>query len=435
MTTATATRRYSPSSLRVFESNCPAALDMYEAGEPIDRDGFATGTVAHACLEEISKATHAGGFELHENQVKATADRVMRHLLTEGREFHGHREPPPPPGAAIEGRDLAIEWAKWHPFQPGSFAELEGAFDSAWQPVDWRDPSARFRLVLDHADTVDATDEEGGSGNLLVIRDYKSAWGAGEKSLDTLQMRAQVVAAMLIVEHKAGGSEAVEYAGIRVEIGNLRTRKIHGRDLYPWTNEEHRALIIGWRDDLSAVMDAADRNAGDRPFRPGAGCLGCAYVSRCSAAQAFASATGEPMTAEEIARQFMVAQAQRDALFPRVKAVADKGSIPCDGKLVGYVGVTGREPIPEAGALLLDAWLTFGGMDPSADEVSVGAVHGLLRVLGIGISQAEKVAAAIHKPGSEPDWKDARQNLVAAVSTPAVRPSFGVHSGGGPGEI
>lgn len=433
MTTAEAVRRYSPSSLRVFESNCPAALDMYESGEPIDRDAFAVGTVAHACLEAIAKATHRDGFELHENQVKSTADGVMRKMLAEGRAFHGKHEPPPPPNAAIEGRDLAVEWAKWHPFQPGSFAELEGAFDSEWRPVEWGDPSARFRLVLDHADTVDATDEEGGGGNLLVIRDYKSAWNAGDKTLDSLQMKAQVVAALLIVEHRAGGSESVEYAGIRAEIGNLRTRKIHQRTLWPWTNEDDRALILGWRDDLSAVMDAADRNAGSRPFRPGSGCLGCAYVSRCSAAQAFASATDEPMTATEIARQFMVAQARRDALFPRAKAVADGGFIEVDGRRVGYLGTPGREAIPEAGALLLDAWLCFGGLDPSGDTFSADAVHGFLRTLGLGVTQAEKVAGVIHKPGTDEDWKEARQNLVNAVTTPIVKPSFGVHHGGSEG--
>ena len=59
-----------PTTLHLFSSACPHALDLWEARAPYDRDVFAAGTAAHAVLEVVGLAQKKLGLVLSEAQAR-----------------------------------------------------------------------------------------------------------------------------------------------------------------------------------------------------------------------------------------------------------------------------------------------------------------------------------------------------------------------------
>ena len=84
-----------PTTLRLFATCCPMAVQHYEDGTPQDRSIFATGTAAHDVLHALA----VNGPDSVDDTVAA--------LLTAGREGVD-AEPPLHPDPVFAGRDLAL---------------------------------------------------------------------------------------------------------------------------------------------------------------------------------------------------------------------------------------------------------------------------------------------------------------------------------------
>ena len=421
--------RYSPTALKMYGESCPRALDHYTANAPIDRSVFHVGTVAHAIIEDIGNAATERGHVIEGLEAERVADASMSRLLTDGR----RHEPPPPPDAATEGRLIALAWNERHPLLPDARHELRAAFDREWRAVPWDDGGARLRMVMDCQFVTDETDEEGFGGVFLVVRDYKSAWPAGPKELGingsgdvtgdpSIQMRAQAVAAWLAVESD-GDSRA---NAIRLEIGNLRTRRIWSRDLRPWSDGEDGDALLRWRDELESIMSSADAQAerGPRPARVGGGCIGCAYVLRCEEAKEWAEDVADDAEPAHIVKAFAAAQARRDALAALAREATKEGPFPLlDGFSVGFVGKDSKSATDDAGTVALGAWLdAVANIEADAAEIPAGAVRGLLTAMGgLSVSQLTKLAKRIAED------KEEREAWLATVLEVNEAPRFGVH--------
>ena len=75
----------------------------------------------------------------------------------------------------------------------------------------------------------------------------------------------------------------------------------------------------------------------------------------------------------------------------------------------------------------MDEWLRKSGADPYADEVSAGAVRGLLKAMAPGVANIN-AAAKVAFPGR--DGAKDRENLVEALTEPTTSPEFGVWPAG-----
>lgn len=390
---------YRPTTLKLASRHCPRALDYYEEGRPHDRSQYAVGIAAHAVLEALGRA---GG-----EHAQAVADGVLYALTTAGRTFDNHAEPPLPLDEAIEGRDLALRYAAGHTFDPQARYELGVGFDRDWRPVGYssgeaRSGEARFRLIFDVLEVATEEDEEQ-AGEGVVVLDYKTAWSTSAAELDTMQMRAQAVCAMLLPSER-------ENAFVRQEVVNLRTEQTFSRTI--WSDAEGLALLDRWRRDLDLAMNALDEMPRPRPARPGAGCLGCPWVSSCEPAREYLEQVRLPDSPEALARAYATAEAMRDEFREAAQAALDElGAVEVDGARVGTVGLPRREPKEDAALLLLERWQQAGG-----------EVRGLLKAMAPGKAALDAAARALY-----PKDKTAREALIEELTVPVTVKRFGIH--------
>lgn len=477
--------RYRPTTLRLADRHCPRAVDFYEADRARFRDIFAAGIAAHAVLDVLGMLTQRRGAALDEATARAAADDTAKKLMVDGRTFDGAAEPPLPASAVLEGRDLALAWALRHPLSPTARYELGAGFDRDWRPVGYG-PAARFRLILDVFDIVEEeAGEESGGGRGVVVRDYKSAWSTDLSELDTVQMKAQAVAAALLVAAPiqivgpppgaeqmaelirkaaaspimlpAAGAEVVELRPldfVRQEVVNLRTQQTFGRTIY--LDEAGQAVLAGWQRDITMTMDALDElqprvrvgqvlassrercevvaegrlMVGPRPARPGAGCVGCPWVLSCADAASLAvdvlGVVGGTFDAATLGAAYAIVEGQRDALRALVEAAADEGAVPVPGGRVGMVGRPAREPKKAAPRLAWDAWRAAVAQRTGAEgeALDAAALPGFLQALKVGGTGLEAVAKVL-----APRDKAAQAALLAGWMDETTRRSFGVHKG------
>lgn len=370
----------------------------------MDREQFQPGISAHAVLQALTEAANRQVNVQDADKARAIGEAVARTLMTEGRSFDGVPEPPMSPDAAVEGRDLALEWAAWNPIEPGAQAEVGLAIDAKGNACDYDDPAARYVAILDDLRLV-ATGDEEWSGRAAVFTDYKSAWPTDASELDTVQMRGQAV--LVAALH----GEEVDLLTRRVV--NLRTRQAFEHHLSP---EEDRDTLEQWKRDILALCDAADET---RDARPGAGCAGCPWAHCCPDAWAAVK------DAKDVALQFATAQAVRDDLFDLAKLVCKEVPQPIPGGTVGYHAKDARQP---HGTAYRDAALEWFGIPPEqSDEWAAqnSKLLGFLASLDIGMSQVNALAKALHP---ERGTKVAREEFVERMTEPAVRRQFGVQA-------
>lgn len=386
-----------PTTLRLFVDRCPAAVDLYEANAPADRSVYATGTAAHDVLDTIAR------FGLGSAAIEDTVQK----LITSGR-GGVDAEPPLPPDRVFAGRNIALAYAEAKGV-PEGWPELGLAFDEAWNPVEYTSDAAWFRVRLDLAFVASVDDEES-VGIGIVVRDYKTAWTAGEDLLDSIQMRAQAVAAVSqwqVFEL----TERPDF--VRREIVNLRTMRTFSVDL--WLDEDGNAQIEQWRQDI-ATMSAAV-NAKPRRARPGIHCLGCEYVAVCPAARALAE--GMPVDPVDIAEAYAAAQGVADELRELAKAAADGGAIETPDGVVGYIAKDKRQAKPDAYRSLWDAWTKGREIDSATD----GLARGFLASLNWGSGMVEAAAKGLF-PGRK--QAQARREFVAGLVETVTHKEFGV---------
>lgn len=363
--------------IRLALAHCPAALDFHERRTPVvDRRFFETGIAAHAVLEAVGHATEEAGRELEVPEIEAVGLSVSKALITEGREYDGHPEPPLHPDSVFEGRELAEAWLSVHPLVPGESHparyEVGLAVNAKWEPVPYDSPDAWLACIVDLSVVEDELSEEGET-RVLRVRDYKSAWSAGPDDLNTLQRKIQAVLTKICMP------EAREADLLRLEVAAVRTWKVYTDEVFL----RHGGLqkIERWRQEIDLVANElgalAVVNHGARPARPGAGCVGCPYVLQCEAAQLYFGATRLPQDPKERAKALCIAVAMVDEMMPTVKEAADGYRITLDnGDTVGWRSRPARTVTDEAHQTLAQLWAEQGGSPESA-----GLISGLLKAV------------------------------------------------------
>lgn len=379
---------YRPTALKLASAHCPRAVDHYERNRPAFREHFWTGIAAHEVLSAIGVTCHQRMRPPELGEMLEVSQQIVRSLVTTGRQFEGIAEPPMPMEDARAGEKLALEYAADDQTAWRSSAKYEVgyAFDSQWRRVAYGEPARRFRLILDYFDIVEDEGEEY-SGRMVLVRDYKTAWSTSASELETFQMKAQAVAGWMV---------AGDVDGVRREVVNLRSREVFRDDL--WLESGGREQLGEWRRDITTYMQALDDMIGpdgQRPARPGAGCLSCPWSLQCDASMV----TGKD-TKEHAARKLALIEGQRAQLVKALKA-SDVGEPLAIGRdRVGWRATADQTPTNAAARAMFDAWTEKGG-----------EVGGFLAALKPGMGALRAVAKKLH-----PDNKEQQAAAVASWS-------------------
>lgn len=410
-------RAYRPTTLRLAEKHCPAAIDYYEDGVDYDRRPFATGVAAHAMLEALAALANDRGRPATMDEAEGVTLATGERLITEGRKFDGHPEPPLSPDAVWAGRELVLGYIEANPVEPGAEVETGLGMDADWKPTRYGD-TARLRLILDSRRRVEEVGDES-SATVLEITDYKSAYPTDAGELDTVQMRAQAIAAY------AHLTEPVDC--IRVRVVNLRTGVPYVREI--WLLEDGGATLRRWREELDATMRALDARVGAdgrRLHSPGGGCIGCPFVAHCEPGQAWRSKAIEGANLEDRARTYAALEAAMDALGPVLKEeLGDRLLDLGGGRVLGWKLGNGRAPIDGAASALWQSWLDRAGDQEAVKSLRNDSfVVGLLEALGLGVSQVESAAKRMFKPRVEVAEREA---YIETLLRPEPKRSWKIH--------
>lgn len=395
---------YRSTTLKLFSENCPKALDHYEKGTEYDREIFATGTAAHACLQVISQRQHELGRELDMDEARATTDGVVHVLSTEGRAFDGVPEPPMPFDRAAEGQDIALARHFWEPAPAGFRPEVGLGMNSKGEACAYDDPDVRWKALLDGIGRFDVEDEED-DYTLLRLLEYKTAWPTNADELETTQTQGQAVLAWL---HNP------DVDAIERNVVNLRTGKTFTDTVY--LNGPDVDRLQKWLVRILGMCRAADV---DRKAAPGANCLGCQYAPSCTEAWHVALPDEEDDSREAIGQRFAVLDALRTEFGKLARAHAKEDGIPVPGGFVGYQRRMMLGPAGDAVDGIVEEWFNLR-CDDAESAVPITEVRGLLAALDLGKGNIERMFKVLM-----PSRKEAavRREAIAGLlaETPSAR--------------
>ena len=404
-------------TLNTMLRNCPRAIDHYDAHVPIDREVFQYGIAAHAVLEAIIRNP--------DKSPEAVAESVVRELVTNGRSFYGHAEPPMDVHAATEGRDVALGWLArdFDGIDPRWQAETMLSVDRNWTPCEHR--NAWLHAIIDVTGPCTYEDEEMAVEGVLH-RDWKGSWVTSADDLQTLQIKIQTC---LVAANNP------DAAFIRRQVTNLRTGQTFSEDL--WLDDEGRETLAQWRIDVGHVCAQAEAVGPDgrRVARPGPRCGGCPYVLSCSDAtqglpMGWTCDRDEYTDIDQLARYYAIIDAMRTEMAKTLRHATKEGPIAVDGGTVGYSTRETRESAPGAAEALVRAWVQ--PTDWPAWERENAAVMGLLAAIQPGASSVKSVGTILY-PGRGPtklaDFKDRRAQLENETLTTKIGTVFGVTKG------
>lgn len=414
-----ATLGWRSTTLALAERHCPRALDFYEASAPYDRSVFATGTAAHAVLEDIGKEGARRGEMLSTEEGEEVARLTCERLIAEGRDFEGDPEPPLPSAAVWAGRDLAMAYHRDVPLASDARYEIGLAVSRDWLPCPYG-PGAWLRARIDRVRTCqpDWWEDDEGGGPILEVTDYKSAWSADESELRTLQRKIQA-----LLSWRAWGEG---HDALRLVVVNFRLRRPFDLVVYPNT-PEGEAVLARWQRDIESEIAARESQVGPdgrRPASPGPQCGGCPYLGQCGDAQAFLGTVYGSFVREDLARFYALALAQGEALENPLRAATVEAPIAIDGYLVGSVAQEQRALVQDAAERLAAIYLRK--TRPRDLEAALANVPGLLAALRLGLAQVESLLTHLYK-GSEEE-RDKRADLLAELVTSKASRRFGVHA-------
>lgn len=337
----------SSSSLSLLESTCPRALDFMEDGAPRDSSVFDVGTAAHAVMEEIQRETvRLGGHPLTDEQRSIVASRTVAALTLKGRLFRGNHEPPMPVHAALEGQRIALSYIRRQhnrfSVSPVALAERELSIDSNFQPCS---PKSKDRIWSGIIDCFEMTYNEDTGQYVLKVTDYKTAWPAGPKEVESLQLKGQAVLA-LAHAHILWPDDYQEIGVIKREIINLRTGKHTTAENYI-----DDPVINDWRQTIKSIALAAPKRSknNQRPSSPGLCCSRCPYRTVCSDS---ALPTDKEQT---LSTQYRLHLAEYKRLERILKEQLKDVTVPPDHP--GYKETVKTEVLPNAGITVLDTLL------------------------------------------------------------------------------
>ena len=409
------TKPHRSTSLNTLLSNCPRALDHHEAHVPRDRDVFQAGVAAHAVLEAWIKNPDADPGKLSEA--------VVRELVTHGRSFYGHAEPPMDVHAATAGRDIALAWLArdFDGLDPSWDAEVMLSVDRQWQPFDTYE-GAWLHAVIDVVGPCVHEDDDFFAEGVL-LRDWKSAWTTSADDLDKLQQKIQ---ACLVAAHYP------DAAFIRRQVTNLRTGQTFSKDL--WLDDEGRETLAQWHRDIAHVCAQAEARGPDgrRVARPGPRCGGCPWVLRCTAAWEgvhldWAHYDDEEHSIAELARHYATIDATRTEMAKVLRHATKEAPIEVDGGKVGYSARVTRVATDDAPEALALAWFKPDNWAQWQRENE--ELLGLLAAAKLGAGQIKAIGTVLY-PGRGPaaieEWKEMRADLEDGTLETKIGAIFGV---------
>lgn len=393
---------YHSTAISLVSRCCPFALQLREEGTPEDRSIYQPGIVAHAILEAVQNCANDIERPLTEEEIQTTALGVCERLMSVGRSFDGHAEPPISPEAVMLGKDLALGYLAWNPMEPGAFTEVGIALDENSARTGYGSRASMVLTILDHVRKADESDEESAQ-SVLTVRDYKTAWSTDESELDTLQRRIQAVAAW-----RAYGPTDV----LALQVVNVRLGKVYEKRLYRADGLDEQ--IGAWWADIAATCRALDaqKKLGKRPASPGRGCLSCPFVQRCEHAKDYIERRQMHRTPEQRGIAYAVVTAMRAELATEMRADTEEAPVPIPGGVVGTVAKTRQVLAPEGYATLAERWTETGG-----------EIRGFGKALGLTDSNARSMAKTLYFDRSA---KADREALLAEVLTEETVREFGI---------
>jgi len=394
--------------LNILDKHCPWALKLHDDGVP--RGGeirYNVGKAAHAVLQDWTTSRPTSP-EL----VERAAEAVAESLIGKGSSFDGVPEPPMTPGDAMEGRDLAVQHYYYHGLPPIGRPELGLGMDEHGKVAPYATAFLKAAIDLEWID--DMGDDED-PFPVVVVRDYKSAWPAGEGELATLQRKIQAVLAW--AHHRE------DAAAVRMEVINLRTGARYDRTIF--FDEEGEALLEEWLKDILMACRALERIEQNPIAAPGAGCWDCPWAYRCEFCMD-AAVIPEPADPPSIALAYAAAQARRDALIVMAKKAAAEGDIEIHDGYVGYFGQNERVFKPGAGKVILDYWLEGFNVDLGEARPLIESLLNALKPGGGCIESLGKVLFPGRGAGKVADFKALRGELEEACLDTKVTPVFSV---------
>lgn len=334
---------YRPTSMHLFLSTCPYALDLYEQNAPYDRRVFGRGTAAHEFLHALGEGRDV--------------DDLYVRLMSTGR-TGDDAEGPLVPDDVQEGKALAFGWVEKYPIEPGARFEERFAFDDAWQPVAWDSEKIRYRTRIDKTRTYEDGDaDEGIAYSVIAVTDYKTSWQDDETALDVLQRKFQAVC----VWKSSPGVEV-----IRLEVSNLRRMWTYARDVA--LDEEGTALLESWQHEIELVARAMDVKP--RTARPGVGCLKCPYVPVCTHAKA-AMESSAIVDGPSMLDRYLAADAIRSTTEAWLREATHDHPIVSGAASVGSFPTERGEPIEGAAMGAVRAFVSRVGSALSDDATNL----------------------------------------------------------------
>lgn len=388
--------RLSPTSIELYRTCCPAALQYYLADRALqDKEIEVDGPYAADIGIAFHWCVHAAG----------NAEKVIRAWEQECADKPDQKIPEPMSrqaaaefaaseltktmnaGRVRTGLEMALEFIRWWQFPLWGHFEHGVAFDAKWNELAWDDGTAAFRLIYDVVGVSEIEDEEYGEMNCAVAQDYKTGWGASPDLLDGLQMSAQAVALMEMVRH--GSMKDQDIGAIEVHVVGTRLGKVW-KKRWIFDSEEDMADLEERKRKLEWYMKCA--SVGDDTERIGHGCTRCNYCDRCTAFQEtlkrLQTGTVTISNPEEAARLLCVMAAKSAAIEDRLKAVAESGPIQVDQSLLGYHPHKKRE-VADPGRIA-DLWFEAAGQINTVEEAKLSA-RDLLIALQPGVTVTEKL--------------------------------------------
>jgi len=263
------------------------------------------------------------------------------------------------------------------------------AFDEDWNPVDYNDPSAVFRTIIDVVDIIVENKDEFIERKTAIVRDYKSSWHIVTEMLDNMQRKAQALAVHL---------KYPDVDVLRMEVVGLRNNKTVSKDIYV-KDEKYKLERI--KKELGIAIKAA--NANSKPS-PGIGCMNCPYAHCCEHVIEMAKNT------KDIIKRYAAHLAIAKALEPAVKAATKEQGIVDNKKLIGYIKKSRTSPTKNATHILWDMWKANGG-----------DLDAFLKMHTVNATSTKKILTAFKKKGMKSD--EIKDQVLQETSYS----SFGIH--------
>ena len=374
---------YHPTTIKMHSNHCPYAVELWKKNTPYDRSIFHTGVVAHAILEEIGKNP--------DQNPQIVADKIVEKYCSEGRAYDGNPEPPAPLIDALNGCALALNWHKKYPVESGDNIHHEHpfAFTENWASVDYNDPSAKFRTLLDVVKIVEEYDHETDyTYTNAIVTDYKTSWVATYDELDSFQRRCQAVVTWLLYRPDV----------ITLEIANLRLKCIFRKTI---DTHEQKDLLQQWQNDITTAIKTLDQNLNPNP---GAGCINCPYTPHCIHFDSM-------YNSKDVYQRYVAAKEIVAKLEPQIRKMT-KDATPRRIGLgaVGYATKNRKKILPTAQQTLLQKW-----------QQQDGTIEELFHSMDLSVRAVEKIARILTSS------RDERDKLLQQVTRQEPYASFGIH--------